>query len=99
MGSGPFWQRVFEINISEHRRVAPFNISAYYQVASGHLYISCVTLRWEAICLQDAEERVHGTADRKHCMLGDASLHIDLPRETGIFRFKDREGNGELVIT
>lgn len=51
-------------------------MSAYYQVASAHLYISCVTLWWEVICLQDAEERAYRTADRKCCMLGDPYLMI-----------------------
>lgn len=72
--------------------MAPINMSAYYQVSSAHLYISCVTLWWEVICLQD-EERVHGTADRKHCTLGDASLHIYLLKKRDIFRFKDGGGN------
>lgn len=66
---------------------------AYYQVASAHLYISCVTLWWEVICLQEAEERVHGMPDRKPCMLGDASLHIYPLKKRGIFKFKDGDGN------
>lgn len=72
--------------------MAPLNMSAYYQVASAHLYISCVTLWWEVICLQDAEERVHRTVDRKPCMLGHASLQIYLLKKRGIFRFKHRDG-------
>lgn len=75
--------------------MAPINMSAYYQVASAHLNISCVTLWWEVICLQDAEGRVHGTADRKRCMLGEASLHpfLYLLKKRDIFRFQDGDGN------
>lgn len=51
-------------------------MSVYYQVASAHLYVSRVTLWWEVICLQDAEERAYRTADRKCCMLGDPYLMI-----------------------
>lgn len=49
---------------------APLNVWAhklnvYHQATSAHLYISCVTLWWEMICLQDTESWAHGTDERK----------------------------------
>lgn len=51
----------FQTNISKEPAGGdPINACAntlylYYQVTSAHLYISCVTLWWEMICLQDTE--------------------------------------------